>query len=99
MPHVAGGLDPSKDGVADVDQGFFRCLAIAHAAGQVGNEHEEAAAVFRRQRLNDYGIVQSVHVSFATASRKRTSCRIYTGLIGRAKGIDSFSRIRGWATL
>jgi hypothetical protein len=49
-------LDPNGDGIADVNQRFFRRFPVAHAAGEIRNSGDEAAAIFLRQRFHDDGI-------------------------------------------
>ena len=99
MTHIACGFDPCADGVVHVGQGFLWGFAVAHAAGQVWYGCDEAAAVFGGEGFNDNGVALDVHGRFLTVSTNWTSWRIYTGFIGRLKGMVSLLVMRGWPTL
>ena len=89
MAQVMGGFDPCADGIVYVCQGFLWGFAVAHAAGEVWYGCDEAAAVFGGERFDDESVALDVHGRFLTASTNWMSWRIYTGFIGRLKGMVS----------
>lgn len=58
---IASSFDPSCDCVLYVDDRLLRRLAIAHAAGKIGNGRKKAAAFFQRKWRDDDRVFEAVH--------------------------------------
>ena len=99
MAKVFRGFDPSPDGIIDIGESFLRGFTVAHAAGKIWNGRNETPAVFSGERFYDNRIAIYIHVSLPKASTKDTSFLIYTGLMGRLKGMVNFMGILAWPTL
>ena len=89
MAQVLGGFHPRADGIVHIGEGFLWGFAVAHAAGEVWHGCDEAAAVFGGERFNHDGVALDVHGKFLTAAMNAINWRIYTGFMGRLKGMVS----------
>lgn len=75
---AVGGVDPFKDGVAGVADGVLGGFAVGHAAGEVGDRDEPAAAVGGGDWLHDQGVV-----TFHRLLRVRGWSRMFGACFGR----------------
>ena len=95
MTELGSRLDPSLDSILYVADGRLWGIPVAHASWEIGHARQEPTAILGRQGFYQDRIAKLAQVKSRIASRKATSCRMYTGLIGRLEGMVSFSIIAG----
>jgi hypothetical protein len=87
---LLGSLNPGTNGIFNIGQSILWGFTVAHAARKIRHGRNETPAIFSSERFYDNRIVIDIHVSLLKASTKDTSFLIYTGFMGRLKGMVNF---------